>query len=81
MEPNSSHSVLEVVTALTQRGRVEEAVDFLVNVAVIAESYEVDNLSVLELTIEEYLEALYPKQLPRIRGRWDMKLYGEAVFR
>ena len=56
MEPNSSHSVLDVVTALTQRGRVEEAVDFLVNVETIAEAYEVDNLAVLELTIENYIK-------------------------
>lgn len=79
MEP--SPSILDVINALTQRGRVEKAVDFLVNVAILAEEQGVDNLTILKLTIEEYIRLMYPKPLPKIRGRWDTVIYGEAAFR
>ncbi len=74
-------SVLDVVTAFIQRGMIEKSVDMLVNVAVIAESYEVDNLAVLDLTIDEYISALYPKPLPKVKGQWDRIIYGDAAFR
>jgi len=73
--------IVDVVTSLIEHGRVSESVEFLVNVVIIAEEYNVDNLEVLKLTVDEYLEALYPKQLPIIKGRWDRVIYGEAIFK
>jgi len=73
--------IVDVVTSLIEHGRVSKSVEFLVNVVIIAEEYNVDNLEVLKLTVDEYLEALYPKQLPIIKGRWDRVIYGEAIFK
>lgn len=70
-----------MVNALTQRGRVEEAINFLVNVVTLAEEHGVDNLTVLNLTIDEYIKYMYPKPLPKIKGKWDKVIYGEAAFR
>ena len=68
------------MTALIERGRIGEAVDFLVNVVVLAEEYDTDNVEVLKLTVDEYLALLYPKPLPVVRGRWDRVIYGDAAF-
>ena len=76
-----SPRVIDVVTSLIQLGRIEESVEFLVNVVIIAEEYNVDNLEVLKLTVDEYLEALYPKPLPIIKGKWDKIFYGEAALK
>ena len=76
-----SPRVIDVVTSLIQLGRVEEAVDFLINVVVLSEEHGTDNLAILGLTIDEYISLLYPKPLPKIKGRWDMAVYGEAAFR
>jgi len=77
----SSHSVLDVVNALTQKGRIEEAVGLLVNVSVLAEIRGVDNLTVLKLTVDEYIEYQTPKPLLRPEGKWDRVLFGDAAFR
>jgi len=76
-----SPRVIDVVTSLIQLGRVEEAVDFLINVVVLSEEHGTDNLAILGLTIDEYISLLYPKPLPKVKGRWDTVLYGEAAFR
>jgi len=73
--------IVDVVTSLIEHGRVSESVEFLVNVVIIAEEYNVDNLEVLKLTVDEYLEALYPKPLPIIKGKWDKIFYGEAALK
>ena len=69
------------MTALIERGRIEESIEFLINVVILAEEYEADNVAVLNLTVDEYLELLYPKPLPVVRGRWDRVIYGESAFR
>lgn len=81
VEQKPSPNVFSVITALIERGRIEEAMDFLVNVVILAEAYDVDNMEVLKLTVDEYIELMYPKPLPVVRGKWDKIIYGEAAFK
>ena len=60
---------------------MEESVEFLVNVTILAEENDADNLAVLGLTIDEYITLLYPPPLPKVNGRWDKVIYGESVFK
>ena len=73
--------IVDVVTSLIQLGKVKESVDFLVNVVILAEENNVDNLSVLKLPMDDYINLLYPKPLPKVKGHWDKIYYGEAAFK
>ncbi len=77
----SSPNLLSVVTSLIEIGRVEESVEYLSNAVMLAKEKNVDNLAILGLTIEEYIELMYPKPLPKVKGRWDNIVYGEAAFK
>ena len=83
MEPSSSLRLLDVLTALIDRDRVEEAVDIQLDAICLAVEHDLDVLDVLELSVDDFVK-LYELQkrvvLPVVRGQWDRVIYGEAAF-
>lgn len=77
----SSLSLLDVSVALLERGRVSEALEYILHATLIAAAEDVDEAEVLKMTVDDYIRYMYPKPLPVVRGRWDNVIYGEAAYR
>lgn len=82
MEPESSLRIIDVVAALLERGRVDEAIDYQFEVVYLALIHGLDVEHVLELSVDEYVKLYTVKRLtvPEKRG-WDKVYYGEAAFK
>ena len=84
MAPKQSLRLIDVLSSLLDRDRVDEAVDIQVDAIFLAVEHDLDVLDILEMTIDEYVKLYEPPKrvvLPKVRGRWDKVIYGEAAFR
>jgi len=83
METNSPLKLIDVLGALIERDRVEEAVDIQLDAVCLAVERDLDIMDVLELSIVDFVK-LYElppvPRLPVVRGRWDRVVYGNAAF-
>ena len=83
MNSNSSLKVIDVLGALLERERVEEAVDIQLDAVCLAVEHDLEILDVLELSVDEFVKLYEPPKrvtLPAVPG-WDRVIYGEAAFK
>ena len=80
---DSPLKIIEILTALIERDRVEEAVDIQLDAVTFSVERDLDVLDVLELTIDEFCKLYTPPKrltLPVICGHWDRVIYGAAAL-
>lgn len=83
MERDSPLKLIEVLTALINHDRVEEAVDIQLDAISLAVMRDLDIMNVLELSVDDFVKLYEPVEtpsIPPIRG-WDHVIYGEAAFK
>lgn len=83
MDSNSPLRLIDVLTALIERDRVEEAVDIQLDAICLAVERDLDIMGVLELSVDDFVKLYEPLErvvLPVVRGQWDRVIYGAAAF-
>jgi len=72
--------LVDVIAALLERDRVDEAVDYQIDALMLSAQYELPVEDILLLTVDEVVELANRPPMPKVPG-WDNVRYGDAAFK
>jgi len=72
--------LVDVIAALLERDRVDEAVDYQIDALMLSAQYELPVEDILLLTVDEVVELANRPPMPKVTG-WDNVRYGDAAFK
>ena len=75
-----SPRLVDVIAALLERERVDEAVDYQIDALVLSAQYDLPVEDILLMTVDEVVELANRPALPKVSG-WDNVRYGDAAFK